>query len=267
MKRYLKALTLFTALAVSPGLLLAGSDKARALVNKFVGTQANIVKQFTAVGDVQGFVLSPKANASQKTIVYAQKDGQYFFAGTLVSGDGHNLTQENVATYITAAMAPKVWQGIQKTNYIEQGKANAPHKLYVIAEPNCSACHLLYKSLQPMIKSGQLAVRWVFVAFLRPTSVAQVATIFQAKDPIKALQADEANFDMAHEMGAIKPAKNVRASDKAKVEANMKFMMSNGFIATPVTIFMDKDNKPQIVRGFLPGKALTDKVNTASNRF
>ena len=40
------------------------------------------------------------------------------------------------------------FKAVAKTNWFQEGSDNAQHQLYVIAEPNCSACHFFYKNIQ-----------------------------------------------------------------------------------------------------------------------
>ena len=250
-----------TGLVALATLVAVAQSPAEQVILKAAKNQVIIVKQFPSIGNLVGFVISPKAQKNQKTIIYAAKDGQYMIAGSVIDNKGVNITQADYKKYVTDAMAPKVIMAAQKTSWFAQGNPNAPHQAYVIVEPNCIACHMLHQELMPLIKSGKLYVRWIMVAFLKPDSKAKAAAIFQAKDPAKALDTDQQNFNAKTEEGSIQPAKDIDAKSKANLKANFDFMQKYGFIATPVIIYKDSDGKAQITRGFAPGKALIKMVD------
>jgi thiol:disulfide interchange protein DsbG len=250
---------------IIPGLLFASSafaasSAATQLITKVTQGNAKIIKSFPAIANLEGFVVGPTKGQGQKTIIYADKDGKYMVAGALIGPNGQNITQTDFAKYVTAKMMPKIFANVQKTSWIQQGNAKAPHKAYILVEPNCIACHMLYKGLKAQIKSGQLAVRWVFLAFLKPSSLGQAAAIIQSNDPAKAFAMDEKNFNDKTETGGIAPTKNIDAATKQKIQANMKFMTASNFIGTPVIIYKDSKGEPQVVKGFIPGKALQKTI-------
>lgn len=150
----------------------------------------------------------------------------------------NNQTQGNVI--LTAA---------EKTSWFEQGNPNAKHELYVIAEPNCSACHYLYQSIRPYIGNGTLKVRWIMVAFLKPSSLSKAATIISSRNPANALDNDESNFNAATETGGIVPADNIYSDAKAAILENTTFMRNSGFKRTPIIIFKSTARGAEILRG------------------
>lgn len=256
---------LSTTLAAS-ALAASGDDAASALITKLAHGQMTIVKSFKSIGNLEGFVIQSTQGSKQQAIVYADKDGKYMIPGIIVDSAGTNVAQYDYATQITAVEAPKIYADVAKTNWVEDGKADAPHKAYIVVEPNCSACHMLYNGLKPMIDSGQLAVRWIFVAFMRPQSAGMAAAIMQAKDPGKMISMDEKKFNMQTEMGGVKPVP-VSKDMQDKIKQNLDFMSQAGFVGTPGIIFMGTDGKPQIVRGVPQGPAVQDMVNHMSNKF
>lgn len=268
-----KLKTLTTALSA---LLVAGSafasststnDAAAQLVNKVTQGRAKITKSFASIGNLEGFVVEPSKGEGQKTIIYADKDGKYVIAGAVITASGENLAQVDFNKYVNSAVAPKVFAAAAKTNWVQEGSAKAPHKAYILVEPNCIACHMLYKELKPMITSGQLAVRWIFVAFMKPQSEAMAAAILQAKSPDKAFAYDEAKFKVQTETGGITPAKSISASTKTKLKQNMAFMTKYRFIGTPVVSFKKSDGSYGLVRGFMRGKGAIDMVDSMSSSF
>jgi len=255
------------------GTLLATSvfaanktDPAKALVNKLGNGNIKVVKSFPSIGNLEGFVIESVKAPKQQTIVYADKQGRYMIPSVLVDAKGNNVSQEDYNAKIASVLGPKIYAGAKNANWIEEGSAKAPHKAYMVVEPNCSACHMLYTQIKPMIDSGQLAVRWIFVAFMKPQSPGMVAAIMESKDPSKALSIDESKFDLQTETGGIQPI-NVTPAMQEKIKQNMAFMAEAAFTGTPGIIFKSTDGKPQIVRGAPSGPALQNMINSMSNTF
>ncbi len=265
----LKTLTIALSAALISTTAFASNinGPAAQLVNKITQGRAKITKQFSSIGNLEGFVVAPSKGPGQKTIIYADKSGKYVIAGAVITANGENLSQVDFNKYVNSAVAPKIFTSAEKTNWVQVGKASAPHKAYILVEPNCIACHMLMKELKPMIDSGQLAVRLIIVAFMKPQSPGMAAAILQAKDPAKAFAADEKNFNVKTETGSIKPASDITAATKKKLQDNMAFMTKYRFVGTPVVSFKKADGSYGLVRGFLPGKAATDMVNSMSNSF
>ncbi|PIQ42842.1 MAG: thiol:disulfide interchange protein DsbG [Gammaproteobacteria bacterium CG11_big_fil_rev_8_21_14_0_20_46_22] len=254
--------TLSLVLAAALPVAALAANPAQNLVEKLTQGQATIVKSFPGIGNLEGFVVKPTQGQGQETVVFVDKDGLYLIPGPVINANGENATQLAVKQQITDPMAPKVIQAAAKTHWFAQGNPKAPHQAYMLVEPNCIACHMLHQTIQPMIKSGQLYVRWIMVSFLKPSSEGKAAAILSAKDPAKAFNTDEANFNTKTESGSINPLSNVSSEIKNQLKDNMGFMQKYNFISTPVIIYKDKDNKAQIMNGFLPGKAMEKLVDT-----
>ncbi len=233
------------------------SGSAKDAVMKATKNQLIISKQFNAIDNLEGFVVKAKTGQGQSGLIYADKDGKYVVFGNIISADGKNISQANYKQYIQSGIAEKALKNAASTSWFMTGSKTAPHQAYFIFEPNCSVCHLLYKALQPAIKSGQLAVRWIPVAFLRPDSIGKAAAIIQATDQGKALAEDEAKFILAKDEGSIKPLakKAIKADTQKKLQANTKYMMEHGFNGTPVLIYQDKASKAAVMSGLPRSKA------------
>lgn len=245
--------------------LFSSSDPAQKLIEQLGNGQIVVVKEFDSVGNLKGFIVSPKNNSQQKAVVYADKDGQYMIPGPVVDTSGNNLAQSDFEKYVLSAQSPAIYTDAQKTNWVQDGSSSAPHKVYIMVEPNCIACHMLYKELQPAIKSGQLAVRWIFVSFMKPNSDGMVAAIMQAKDPSAAMSFDESNFNEKTETGGVTPVQVLPAT-KQKIKQNMAFMSKYSFVGTPVIIYRSNSGEAKVLRGYIQGKA-NDWISDMSNQF
>lgn len=142
-----------------------------------------------------------------------------------------------------------VFVAAEKAIWFEQGNPNAAHQLYVIAEPNCSACHYLYESIRPYIGNGSLKVRWIMVAFLKPSSLDKAATIVSSKNPAQALENNETTFNTSNEEGGITPSSSIYPGAKKIITNNTDFMKAYGFKRTPIIIFKSNTGKTEVLRG------------------
>ena len=141
---------------------------------------------------------------------------------------------------------------IQHTFWFEQGNPQAPHRLYVMAEPNCSACHALYENIAPDIESGKMSVRWILVAFLKSSSLPKAISILTAKNPAGAWNQNELNFNMETESGGILPDTVLSPQGKSAAEmilANNAWAKQNGFKSTPTILFETTTGKMVVLRG------------------
>ena len=145
-----------------------------------------------------------------------------------------------------------------------QGSTKAPHGLYVIVDPNCIFCHRLYDTLMPMIKSGELSVKWIVTGLIKPSSKPKAYAILAAKDPIKALAENEKNFNEAIEEGGITPLNTPPADIEAAVAANEAFMKQLNLLGTPVIIYFAKDGSPQLSEGLPQPAVLTQIINNSN---
>lgn len=261
-------LVLLSAVSLAACSATASADNAKNMINTMLKGRAKIVKEFDSIAGLKGFVLAPSVASGQQTIVYADKEGRYLFSGNLVSPQGKNISQQDYQTYVTSVTAPAAYNDAKKTNWFLVGKKSAPHKAYMIVEPNCSACHMAYEKIKPMIDSGKLAVRFIVVAFLKPDSEAKAAAILAAKNPSVAFASDEKGFVMSTESGGIKPLKTVDAATKAKIKSNIDFMQQHHFSATPVIIYKTSKGKYETQVGF-PGDEQAGQaiIDSMANKF
>jgi thiol:disulfide interchange protein DsbG len=236
-------------------------DSYKNLVQQVTQGQIKVVKQFAGPGDLVGLVvISPQG---QKAVIYVDKNAQYVIVGNVITADGQSRTSVDTEKYVNGEIAQKAWANAAKTAWVLDGSANAKHVIYAIGDPNCSACHKFYSDTRPYVDKGDLAIRWILVGFLRPSSPGMAMAIISAKDPGALLKQNESQFNSAKEQGGIKPVDNPSADLKAKFAGNMKFMSDHQFTVTPVLIFQDNQGKAHTVMGALPEPQLKDLVNNA----
>lgn len=142
-------------------------------------------------------------------------------------------------------------QRLDHARWIAQG--HGPRMLYILFDPNCPYCHLLYNELQPFIRSAQLTVRYVPVGYLSPSSFGKAAAILEAKNPLAALQKNETGFNVKTHDGAIAEILPDAASTKA-LQSNMSILEATGQKVVPTMVYTRRDGTVKIIKG-APGRA------------
>ncbi|MFN7097286.1 MAG: thiol:disulfide interchange protein DsbG [Gammaproteobacteria bacterium] len=243
----------------------ASNDKAANMVMTLTKGQATIVQSFPSIGNLEGFVVKPAgAQQGQPTIIYADKDGQYAFVGALLTPTGDNQSSVDNQKYIVSSIAEKALGAAQNTAWILDGKADAKHMTYVVADPNCIYCNKLYQVTRPFVNSGDLAIRWIWVGFLKDTSPGLAQAILASNDPIQAMAQDENGFNASTEQGGLTPLVNVPKDVAAKYKQNMDFLGQFQFPGTPVLIYKDQTGKPQAAFGLPVGDQLSKTIDSMS---
>ena len=246
----------------------ANVSAARKLVNKMLTGQGTIVESFSAVNNLIGFVV--KSNQGGNGIIYADKAGKYIFSGSIIDANGQDLTQVYTNQYINSKLAGPAYNEAASLSWFADGNDNAPHKAYIIFDPNCIFCHALYQQIQPLIAEGQVQVRWIPVAFRDPSSPGKAAAMLNAgsdAESSKLLAHNEANFNDQTETGSLTPLKP-DANDKQvsaafnKVAHNTAFFSKFGFQGTPTILYKQANGKVMMVPGLPRGQAFTNMINS-----
>ena len=89
--------------------------------------------------------------------------------------------------------------------------------IIVFFDPNCPFCAHFWHRLHALRK--RLRIKWVPVAFIRPTSLNMAAQILASKSPVKALDFNEQHYDFALHEGGLLPSFN---KNKNKYNLNYK---------------------------------------------
>lgn len=259
------------SLVLVPALSLAAVDAGGKLVIKSTQGKAKIVQTFKALDNINGYVLEPASGSGRGLVVYADKDGRYMVVGNLINKDGKSLTEGYMQKYVTSKLAKDAYTQAAKTFYFTDGSNKAPHKAYIIIDPNCIFCHKLYTAVFPLIDKGDLQVRWIPAGFLKPSSKGKAAALLNAKTDKEAsalLRKDELNFNTRQEEGGLKAlSKNSdNAKDFKHVQYNTDFFSKFGFQGTPTMLYKDSSGKPQFFPGYVAGaqlKALVNKMGSS----
>ena len=266
----LLCLPLMGMAAKASAVPVANVSAATKLVNKLLNGQGTIVETFPAVDNLIGFVV--KSSHGNNGILYADSTGKYLFSGSIVDANGQDLTQAYTNEYINSKLAGPAYEQASSLAWFADGSDAAPHKVYVIFDPNCIYCHVLYQQIQPLVDQGNVEIRWIPVAFRDPSSPGKAAAMLNAgsnEASSKLLAENEANFNDQTENGSLAPL-TPNPSDKKvaaafnSVAQNTAFFTKYGFEGTPTILYKQADGKVMVVPGLPRGQAFTDMINAMS---
>jgi len=142
----------------------------------------------------------------------------------------------------------KLFATLEKTDAVHEGAKEPRRVLYVFFDANCYYCHLAWKALQPYETAG-LQVRWVPVAYQKPTSLGRAAAIMQPGNRAAALRANESGYDAAQFDGGIAPLNGVAPQLSSEIEANTELMQAFGAPGTPALVWKDSTGTIRVKAG------------------
>lgn len=146
---------------------------------------------------------------------------------------------------------------VSKATQITEG--TGPKTLYILFDPNCPYCHLLFEELRPYVKQGAVTIHWIVVGILTPTSPGKAAAILQAKSPLKAFYQDEHAWNgNDYPGGGIHAIQDPTEATQLKLEANDQLMTQNGLSGVPVTVFKLTDGTSYFFEGTPPRDKLAE---------
>jgi len=161
-------------------------------------------------------------------------------------------TRSAMAVPKQTVAGPQLWTQLGHAHWIGQGQG--PRTLYMIFDPNCPYCHVLYDELEPLVQSAHLNLRYLVVGFLAPSSTGKAAAILQAKDPVAAIRRNEKGFNMEH-FGGIGETIPTPKTDEILAE-NLKLLDESGARIVPTLIYRDRQGKVQVIHGLLDESGL-----------
>lgn len=124
-------------------------------------------------------------------------------------------------------------------------------ELYVFMDPNCPYCHKLFERTQIELKGSGVVVHWIVVAILRATSAGKAAAILGARDPLRALKANEAGFSRSGGGGAIAPVSPSGHMDW-ELHKNDELFAKTGADGVPAILYRSVSGQVVLVPGLPP---------------
>ncbi|MCL7713229.1 thiol:disulfide interchange protein DsbG [Stenotrophomonas mori] len=184
--------------------------------------------------------------------VYVSQDGQYAIVGTLVNAQGEDASAAKLKELVSGPMGTKMWQRVESSHWVADGKADAPRIVYAFSDPNCPYCNRFWEAARPWVDAGKVQIRHILVGVIREDSANKAAAILGAASPGQALLQNERGFAS----GGIKGLPQVPAAVEAKLRDNELAMMELGFQGTPGIVFKDADGSVQTRSGLPQGNDL-----------
>lgn len=241
-----------TVTTEAPSASQMDTKAAEVMLNKLTHNQVEIVQSFPSIANLQGFVVKSKDGQGSPSIVYVDSNGRYAIVGALLTANGVNQSDADTQKYINASVAKNALVDTPSTAWIQDGKADAKHAMYVVADPNCIYCHKLYEMTRPAVQSGDLSIRWIWVGFLKESSAGIAKAILAAPDPAAAMAQNEKQFNDSSESGGLAPLTGTNAGADAKFAKNMAFLNKYQFPGTPILLFQGTDGNPVSLYGISP---------------
>ncbi len=197
-----------------------------------------VLGEFDAPSGLRGFA---GVAGQQPVAVYATNEGEHAVVGTLINAKGEDIGAEALQRLVAGPMSACTWALLEASEWIVDGKADAPRVIYTFSDPNCPFCNKFWSAARPWVDSGKVQLRHIMVGVIRPDSANKVATIMTASSPSEALRRNETSYSS----GGIKPAASVPANVRATLDANQRLMVQLGFQGTPGILFRDDNGTVQ----------------------
>lgn len=170
--------------------------------------------------------------------IYVTPDGKHAISGYLYDDKGVNLSEKLIEQELYAPAGREMWQRLEKASWISDGKASAPRKIYVFADPFCPYCRQFWQQARPWVESGKVELRTLLVGVIKPESQAYAAAILSAKDPAKAWREfEQSGGKTVPTLPASVPPEQAKA-----ININQKLMDELGANVTPAIYYMNEQN-------------------------
>jgi thiol:disulfide interchange protein DsbG len=194
----------------------------------------HVISSFAAASGLTGWVM--RRSDGKYAIFYTTPDGQTLVVGELLISGGQDLSESYVERYVPPPDLTALWAQFEKATVVITGtKAASKSAIYVIMDPNCIFCHMLWIALKPYEAAG-LQVRWIPVGFLHEDSSAKAAAILKGGEA--ALQQCQQHFDVRAESGGIAGI-DITPDLRAKLESNLQLMHQARVHGTPGIFYRD----------------------------
>lgn len=274
----LKTIVLAATIATSPS---SGDEPQMPSVMSDLGIDATIAERFEALdGALTGWVLE---HDGQRSLIYTTPDENYLVMGSVVDGEGNNITEAHSDTYDVAShnraqqggnrqaqqgANPRAQQGQARQNNQarpqQRSRPSAPDAesaltaiesahwieegsgdviVYAFHEPRCPGCSRLWRQSRNHL--DQITFRWIPVGFLgMPNDDTSV------RIAAGVLGSDNPIETLTRwESEQVMPENQ---GERSKVESNNRAMRQAGFSGTPAIVVVDGD-RAETVQGLPPG--------------
>ena len=206
-----------------------------------------IVDTFDAPSGLKGYAATFQG---RPMAIYLTEDGEHAILGTLIDGQGKDLTAEPLKRVVSGPQGKKAWAQLESASWVRDGSKGADTIIYEFTDPNCPYCHKFWQQTRPWVDAGKIQIRHVLVGILKPDSGPKAATILAADDPEAVFNRGERNYDQ----GGIQVADDIPGAAREKVAANNDLMKSLGYFATPTILYKKANGEVGVKQGLPQGE-------------
>lgn len=194
-----------------------------------------VIRRFAAVSSLTGWIM--RSPQGRYVVVYTTPDGRALISGRVLTSSGEDMTERYAALYVPQLDLDALWKKFATAASVVV--AGAPHPksvIYVVMDPNCIFCHMLWVALQKYEAAG-LQVRWIPVGFLHADSPGKAAAILQGGDPV--LTRMQEKFNLRLESGGV-PGISITPKLAKELGSNTALMHEAHVMGTPGIFYKDR---------------------------
>ncbi|MFZ2991128.1 thioredoxin fold domain-containing protein [Ideonella sp.] len=136
----------------------------------------------------------------------------------------------------TRVSAQQAYEMAAKGHGFVTGPVMAANTVYVFFDTTCPHCAHLWESAKPL--QGQLKIVWMPLAYLRPQSLTQGATILSAADPAAAMAENETR--LLARQGGITASTSLSDEVLGKVKSNTALFEQLGVDSVPLIVWRNR---------------------------
>ena len=227
-------------------------SQANAAITAASHGAVHAVRVFSGPDELVGAVIEDAAKR-QNIVWLTPHGGAVLNGGTLFDRAGMNLSRAAMfAQGLLLSPAAVLKQAADPSRHSIAVGRSGP-RITVLFDPNCVYCHGLYNALSAQVAAGHVRVRYVVVGTLKASSVPRAASLLAAKDPVKALAINEADYDGAKEEGGYPIIAGIDPALTAVVAANNALFGQAGAVGTPAIFYCAKATGTAQVAMGVPG--------------
>lgn len=198
----------------------------------------HVVRTFQAVSNLKGWIL--RTPAGRYDVVYTTPDGRTLISGRVLTSSGENLTPHYAALYAPRLDLNAFWRKLERrASVVVSGARHPKSVLYVVMDPNCVFCHMLWIALRRYEAVG-LQVRWIPVGFLHHDSPAKAAALLKGGNPV--LTQLQEKFNVRRESGGVAGI-TITAKLAVELNTNMALMHEAHVMGTPGIFYKDSTGR------------------------
>lgn len=139
---------------------------------------ARILGSFDAPDGLRGYAAEYQ---NQGMALYLTPDGKHVLTGHLFDAQGKDLSREPLERLVYAPLAKEMWQKMEQSAWIADGRADAPRVVYLFSDPNCPYCTMFWEQARPWVDAGKVQLRHIMVGIIREDSEASPPRCWPAR--------------------------------------------------------------------------------------